>query len=195
VSGVCAIGWRSFSTFIVIWCFLHSYSHRPPRLSPLPRDGDCAGRLPACICRVFVPETNNLPVVKVAVKTSKHWTVGVAMDVIWRESPREGDHSEDRCVYERMGSEWILGRRAGDRCGVDSVSLGYGPVAGSCGHGDELSGSAPAALYPPEMTPNTHWTGGWMGLRAGLDTEAKEKILLPLQRIESRSPGRPRYTD
>jgi hypothetical protein len=35
---------------------------------------------------------------------------------------------------------------------------------------------APAALYPGERTPGTHWTGGWMSLRAGLDTEVKGKI-------------------
>jgi hypothetical protein len=30
-----------------------------------------------------------------------------------------------------------------------------------------------------------------VGLRAGLDTEAREKILSPLPGIERRSPGRP----
>jgi hypothetical protein len=33
------------------------------------------------------------------------------------------------------------------------------------------------ALYPRERTPVTHWTGDWVGLRIGLDTEAREKIL------------------
>jgi hypothetical protein len=33
------------------------------------------------------------------------------------------------------------------------------------------------ALSPEESTPGTHWTGGWVGLRAGLDTEAREKVL------------------
>jgi hypothetical protein len=28
---------------------------------------------------------------------------------------------------------------------------------------------------PGERTPGTHWTGGWVGLRPGLDTEAREK--------------------
>jgi hypothetical protein len=32
---------------------------------------------------------------------------------------------------------------------------------------------APAALYPRESTPLTLWVGGWMGLRASLDTEEK----------------------
>jgi hypothetical protein len=36
---------------------------------------------------------------------------------------------------------------------------------------------APAALYPRGKTPGTHWTGGWVGLRAGLDAETRIKIL------------------
>jgi hypothetical protein len=39
---------------------------------------------------------------------------------------------------------------------------------------DGLSGQrqAPAAFYPRGKDPVTHWTGGWVGPRAGLDTEA-----------------------
>jgi hypothetical protein len=37
---------------------------------------------------------------------------------------------------------------------------------------------APAVFYPQEWTPGTHWRGGWVGLRAGLDTEARRKVLL-----------------
>jgi hypothetical protein len=42
-----------------------------------------------------------------------------------------------------------------------------------------LSGQryAPAALYPGKKTPCTHWIGGWVGLRAGLNTEARGQIL------------------
>jgi hypothetical protein len=36
---------------------------------------------------------------------------------------------------------------------------------------------APAALYPRGKDPSTHWTGGWVGPRAGLDAEAGRKIL------------------
>jgi hypothetical protein len=38
---------------------------------------------------------------------------------------------------------------------------------------DGVSGhrEAPAALYPREITPVTRWIGGWVGIRAGLDTE------------------------
>jgi hypothetical protein len=48
-----------------------------------------------------------------------------------------------------------------------------------------------AALYRGEGPPSTHRTGGWVGPRAGLDTEATGKILLLLLGIEPRSPGRP----
>jgi hypothetical protein len=34
---------------------------------------------------------------------------------------------------------------------------------------------APAALYTWEMTPGTHWIGGWVGLKAGLDAEVRGK--------------------
>jgi hypothetical protein len=37
----------------------------------------------------------------------------------------------------------------------------------------------PAALCPGEGTPGTHCTGGWVGPRAGLDTEVRGKILCP----------------
>jgi hypothetical protein len=50
---------------------------------------------------------------------------------------------------------------------------------------------SPAALYRWERTPGTHWTGGWVGPRAGLNTEARGKILLPLPGIEPQSHGRP----
>jgi hypothetical protein len=43
---------------------------------------------------------------------------------------------------------------------------------------------APAAFFPGERIPGTHCTGGWVGPRAGLETEAGEKILSPLTGIE-----------
>jgi hypothetical protein len=33
-----------------------------------------------------------------------------------------------------------------------------------------------AALNPGERTPSTHSTGGWVGPRAGMDTEVREKM-------------------
>jgi hypothetical protein len=47
------------------------------------------------------------------------------------------------------------------------------------------------ALAPGVRTPGTHWAGVWVGPRAGLDTEARGKILSPLPGIEPRSPDRP----
>jgi hypothetical protein len=38
---------------------------------------------------------------------------------------------------------------------------------------------APSTLFPGERTPGTHCTGGWVGPRAGLDTEARGRILYP----------------
>jgi hypothetical protein len=43
--------------------------------------------------------------------------------------------------------------------------------------GDEWSASRPDRLTPGERVPRTHWTGGWVDLRAGLDD--MEKILDP----------------
>jgi hypothetical protein len=39
---------------------------------------------------------------------------------------------------------------------------------------------APAEFYPRERNPGTHWIGGWVDLRAGLDAEAKEKSFAPV---------------
>jgi hypothetical protein len=43
---------------------------------------------------------------------------------------------------------------------------------------DGISGQrhAPAKLYHRDRTPGTHWTGGWVGLRAVLDTEARRTM-------------------
>jgi hypothetical protein len=53
---------------------------------------------------------------------------------------------------------------------------------------------APAALYPRGKNSGTHWTGGWVGPRAGLDAETRRNILCPCR---GSKPGRPvsHYTD
>jgi hypothetical protein len=45
-----------------------------------------------------------------------------------------------------------------------------------------------AALYRRERTLGTHWIAGWLGFRAGLDTEARGKTLCLCQ---GSSPGHP----
>jgi hypothetical protein len=46
--------------------------------------------------------------------------------------------------------------------------------------GGEWSASRPGRAFTPcERTPGTHCTRGWMGSRAGLDTEVRGKILCP----------------
>jgi hypothetical protein len=70
---------------------------------------------------------------------------------------------------------------------------GYSPNLFLTSALDGVSGQrhALAALCPGERTAVTHCAGGWVGLRAGLDTEVRGKIPCPMQGIEHRSPGRP----
>jgi hypothetical protein len=42
-----------------------------------------------------------------------------------------------------------------------------------------------------ERTPGIHRTGDWVGPRAGLDTDTRERVLSLLLGIEPRSPRRP----
>jgi hypothetical protein len=52
--------------------------------------------------------------------------------------------------------------------------------------------SRPRPLFTPgESTPGTHCTGGWVGPRAGLDTEDRGKNHFPPPGVKPRSPGRP----
>jgi len=47
---------------------------------------------------------------------------------------------------------------------------------------------APSAFTPGERAPRTHWIGGWLNPRAGLDAVAKRKIpFSPLSEMEIRS--------
>jgi hypothetical protein len=39
--------------------------------------------------------------------------------------------------------------------------------------GDEWSDSCPGRFTPGERTPGTHWIGGWVGPRAGLNDMEK----------------------
>jgi hypothetical protein len=58
--------------------------------------------------------------------------------------------------------------------------------------GGEWSASRPGRALPSEKVPPVPTVQhAWGGPRAGLDTDAGEKILSPLPGIEPRSPGRP----
>jgi hypothetical protein len=43
--------------------------------------------------------------------------------------------------------------------------------------GGEWSASRPDRFTPGEIAPGTHWIGGWVGPRAGLDDMEKWKFL------------------
>jgi hypothetical protein len=48
----------------------------------------------------------------------------------------------------------------------------------------------PRPLYPGERAPGTHWLGGWVEPRAGLD-DVEESKFLTLPGLELRPIGRP----
>jgi hypothetical protein len=69
--------------------------------------------------------------------------------------------------YTRHGGAWRERR-------YSSYSFSISALDG------EWSASRPGRAFTPgERTPGTHWTGGWVGPRAGLDTEPRGKILCP----------------
>jgi hypothetical protein len=57
--------------------------------------------------------------------------------------------------------------------------------------GGEWSASRPGRAFTRgDGTPGTHWTGGWVGTRTGLDTEARGKILCPRREPNTGRPAR-----
>jgi hypothetical protein len=56
--------------------------------------------------------------------------------------------------------------------------------------GGEWPTSRHGRFTPGERVPGTHWIGGWVDLRAGLDDLEKRKFLT-LSGLELRSLGRP----
>jgi hypothetical protein len=62
--------------------------------------------------------------------------------------------------------------------------------------GGEWSASRPSSFTPEERAPSTHWIGGWVGPRTGLDNVEGRKIL-PLLELELWRFRRPAcsYTD
>jgi hypothetical protein len=45
--------------------------------------------------------------------------------------------------------------------------------------GGEWSASRPCRCTPRERAPSTHWLGGWVGPRTGLDMVSKKEIPSP----------------
>jgi hypothetical protein len=56
--------------------------------------------------------------------------------------------------------------------------------------GDEWPASRPGRFTSNERAPDTHWIGGWVGPRTGLEDADKRKFLSQ-QGVELRSLGRP----
>jgi hypothetical protein len=56
--------------------------------------------------------------------------------------------------------------------------------------GGEWSASRPGRFTPGEIAPGTHWIGGWVDPRAGLD-DVKERKFLTLSGLELRTLGHP----
>jgi hypothetical protein len=56
--------------------------------------------------------------------------------------------------------------------------------------GGEWSASRLCRFTPGERAPGTHWIGGWVNPRAGLDNVVKRKFLI-LPGLELRPLGRP----
>jgi hypothetical protein len=54
----------------------------------------------------------------------------------------------------------------------------------------EWSASRPYRFTPGERAPSTHWLGGWVEPRAGMDDAGKKKFL-NLPELELRPLGRP----
>jgi hypothetical protein len=54
-------------------------------------------------------------------------------------------------------------------------------------YGGEWSALRPGRFTPRERTPDTHWIGGWVGPRAGLDAVVKRKIPSPCRDSKPRS--------
>jgi hypothetical protein len=59
--------------------------------------------------------------------------------------------------------------------------------------GDEWSASRPGRFIPWERAPSTHWIGGWVGPRTGLDGVEKRKFLI-LPGLEFRTLHRPAHS-
>jgi hypothetical protein len=84
------------------------------------------------------------------------------------------------CSTTRQGGVWVDRR-------YSSYSFSTSALDG----GEWSASRFGRALPPGKGPPGANCTGGWVGPRAGVDTEVSVNILSPLPGIEPRSPGRP----
>jgi hypothetical protein len=97
----------------------------------------------------------------------------------------------DKCIGQRKFYEWVkskavplhamkaLGGRGIQLLLILDLGTRWGWV---------VSVTPRPRFTPGERTPGTHCTGGWVGPRAGMDTEARGKILCPCR---GSNPDRP----
>jgi hypothetical protein len=45
--------------------------------------------------------------------------------------------------------------------------------------GNKWPDTCPGRFAPGERVPTTHWIGGWVGLRTGLEVEKRNSLILP----------------
>jgi hypothetical protein len=90
-------------------------------------------------------------------------------------------HKTNSKIQNVKQSRNISWRRRRRECTAPTSSL----------NGVNFQCHTPASLYPRQWTRGTHCTGGWVGHRAGLNSEVRGKFQLPLPGIEHVSPGRP----
>jgi hypothetical protein len=99
----------------------------------------------------------------------------------WRYIP-ESCHLHE--LYLSKAVPWYTMEVWGGRGGIAPAHSRPQHYMGVSG---EWLASRPGHTFPQKI----HWTGGWVGLRAGLDTETRGKLILPLLGIEPRSPSHP----
>jgi hypothetical protein len=114
--------------------------------------------------------------------------MGAACNWFWGRKTKTKQHTRDMKVKTAVlraditsvlkkvkQSRYTPWRRLGGERRYSSYSFWTSALDGG-----EWSASRPGRAFTPgESTPGTHSTGGWVGLRAGLDTEVRGKILCP----------------
>jgi hypothetical protein len=88
----------------------------------------------------------------------------------WRDVTEDRPRLCSCRLFIGAEAKGVWGKRMYSSCSFSTSAL----------DGGEWSASRPGRVFTPgERTPGTHCTGGWVGLRAGLDTEARGKVLSP----------------